>query len=61
MKADETWNLTLDKLRRKVYQKCMVEELEDVKWDSGCWIRYRLIEQIIEEVEIEIATGEEES
>lgn len=60
-KADVTWIHVLDQLRRKLYQKCMVEDSEDVKWDSGCWVRYWLIEDAIEEVAIEIVTGEEES
>lgn len=59
MKADDTWNYILDRLRRKMYQKCMVEDSEGVKWDSGCWVRYWLIEQTIEEVAIELATEED--
>lgn len=36
--------------RAIMYQRCMVEDSEDQKWDSGCWIRYRLFEKTLEEM-----------
>lgn len=39
-----------DAFRAIMYQKCMVEDSEDQRWDSGCWIRYRLFEKALEEM-----------
>lgn len=45
-----------DAFRAIMYQKCMVEDSEDQRWDCGCWIRYRLFEKTLEDapaVEVE--------
>ena len=38
-----------DALRRDMYQKSMVEDSDMQKWDSGCWIRYKLFENVLDE------------
>lgn len=37
-----------DALRRDMYQKAMVEDSDMQKWESGCWIRYKLFENVLE-------------
>lgn len=37
-------------LRRRMYHEVFEKGgSEDAKWDSGCWIRYRLFERVLEE------------
>ncbi len=39
-----------NELRRRMYEAAMVNDSEDQRWDSGCWIRYRLFERIVDEM-----------
>ena len=37
-----------DALRRAMYHEAMEKDSDEQKWDSGCWIRYKMFERIIE-------------
>lgn len=34
-----------DKLINDLYHKVFEEDTDMQRWDSGCWVRYRLIEK----------------
>jgi len=38
-----------DELRRRMYEEAFEKDSEEQRWDSGCWIRYRLFEKILKE------------
>lgn len=42
--------INADGLRALMYHKAFEEETELQKWDSGCWIRYKLFEQALGEM-----------
>lgn len=37
-----------DAFRHQMYQEVFEKDSNDQKWDSGCWIRYRLFEKVLE-------------
>lgn len=37
-----------DELRRKMYREAFETDTDMQKWDSGCWIRYKMLEQVLE-------------
>lgn len=47
--------------RERLYDRSIgnEEDTEDVRWNSGCWIRYRLVADLIREMEEE-ANGSKE-
>ena len=40
----------LDKLERIMYRKAFETDSDMQKWDSGCWIRYKMFENSMEEM-----------
>lgn len=38
-----------DEFRHRMYHEVFEKDSEDQRWDSGCWIRYRLFDRILEE------------
>lgn len=38
-----------NELRRRMYEEAFEKDSKDQRWDSGCWIRYRLFEKILKE------------
>jgi len=36
-----------DALCEKMYQEAFEKDTDDQRWDSGCWIRYRMFEKAI--------------
>lgn len=40
----------LKDLTELMYQKSFIEDSEMQKWDSGCWIRYKLFENCVEQL-----------
>lgn len=38
-----------DALSERMFHEAFETDTEMQRWDSGCWIRYKLIEQIISE------------
>lgn len=38
-----------DELSRRMYDEAFEKDSEDQRWDSGCWIRYRLFERVLKE------------
>lgn len=38
-----------DALRRKMYHEAFETDTDMQRWDSGCWIRYKLFEKVIEQ------------
>lgn len=41
----------VDKLRAIMYHKAFEEDSDMQKWDSGCWIRYKMFENALKEVQ----------
>lgn len=39
------------KLEQAMYQKAFIEDSDLTKWDGGCWIRYKLFENVLEKTE----------
>lgn len=39
----------VDKLRERMYHEAFEKDSDLQRWDSGCWIRYKLFEQVLEE------------
>ena len=39
-----------EELRDKMYHEAFEVDSELQKWESGCWIRYKLFEKILEEL-----------
>ena len=37
-----------DKLARSMYEEAMIKDSDMQKWDSGCWIRYKLFENVLD-------------
>ena len=38
-----------DALGNRLYHEVFEKDSKDQRWDSGCWIRYRLLEKVLEE------------
>lgn len=38
-----------DELRKRMYHAAFEQDSDLQRWDSGCWIRYKLFEQVLEE------------
>ena len=50
-----------DALGNRMYHEAFEKDSEDQKWDSGCWIRYKLFERVLREqptIELEREKGE---
>ena len=35
-------------LKEAMYIEAMVKDSDEQKWDSGCWIRYKMFERVVE-------------
>ena len=35
-----------DKFDERMYQKAFIDDSDMQKWDSGCWIRYKMYERV---------------
>lgn len=44
--------ISKEELRDKMYHEAFEVDNEMQKWDSGCWIRYKLFEKILDEMPI---------
>ncbi len=40
------------KLKQAMYQKAFIDDSDLTKWDGGCWIRYKLFENVLEKTEV---------
>lgn len=51
---------TIEFIRRRLYDAAFeTKEFEEYKrWDSGLWVRYKLIETVIKEAELLCEVGE---
>lgn len=38
-----------DAFRHRMYHEVFEKDSEDQRWDSGCWMRYRLFEKVLRE------------
>lgn len=47
---NEGFNQALRRLETTMYAKAFVHPDGMVRWDSGCWVRYKLFEKCLEEV-----------
>ena len=41
-----------DKLCRAMYREAFTVDTPDQRWDSGCWIRFRLFERVVESMPV---------
>lgn len=50
---------TIEFIRRRLYDAAFeTKEFEEyTRWDSGLWVRYKLIEKVIEEAELLYKAG----
>ena len=39
-----------DMLREKMYHEAFEKDSEDQRWNSGCWIRYRMFENAVDSI-----------
>lgn len=39
-----------DELMHQMYRKAFIEDSNMQKWDSGCWIRYKMFELVVDSV-----------
>ena len=39
-----------DELRKRMYHAAFEQDSDLQRWDSGCWIRYKLFEQILDDM-----------
>lgn len=37
-------------LRRAMYHEAMEKDSNEQKWDSGCWIRYKMFERVVDSI-----------
>lgn len=37
-------------MREAMYHEAMEKDSDEQKWDSGCWIRYKMFERVIESI-----------
>jgi len=37
-----------DTFRHDMYHEAFERDTDEQKWDSGCWIRYKMVERILE-------------
>lgn len=44
--------IDVDVLREKMYHEAFETDTDLQRWDSGCWIRYKLFENVIESMPI---------
>lgn len=53
--------INADDLRSRMYHEAFEKDTDMQKWDSGCWIRYKLFENVLDEQPtIEIDCDEKE-
>lgn len=43
----------IEEIRHKMYHAAFETDSDLQKWDGGCWIRYKLFEEVISSIEIE--------
>ena len=41
-----------EKLRQNMYREAFEKDSDLQRWDSGCWIRYKLFENVFEKTEV---------
>lgn len=41
-----------EKLRQAMFQEAFAKDSDLQRWDSGCWIRYKLFENVVESIPI---------
>lgn len=49
-----------DSFADRMYREAFEKDSDDQKWDSGCWIRYKMFERVLREaptIELERETG----
>ena len=47
-----------DALEAKMYHEAFETDTDEQKWDSGCWIRYKMFERILAEQPTVLETDE---
>ena len=45
--ANQTKYIDADDFRTRMYEEAFEKDSQMQKWDSGCWIRYKLFENMI--------------
>lgn len=44
----------LAKVRLEMYAECFEKDNDVQKWDSGCWLRYKLFEDVMDRISDEM-------
>lgn len=39
-----------DKLSEAMYHAAFEEDSDDQRWDSGCWIKYKMFERVLDSI-----------
>lgn len=42
--------ISREALRQAMYHEAMESDSDEQRWDSGCWIRYKMFEHILEQM-----------
>ena len=45
--------INVDLLKQKMYYEAFEKDSDLQKWESGCWIRYKLFENVLDQISIE--------
>jgi len=45
--------INVDLLKQKMYQESFEKDSDLQKWEGGCWIRYKLFENVLDQIPIE--------
>lgn len=40
--------ISRQEIRKAMYHEAMEKDSDEQKWDSGCWIRYKMFERVLE-------------
>lgn len=48
-----------DALYERMYEDAFIKDSDEQRWDSGCWIRFRMFERALKEAPT-VSPGEEE-
>lgn len=43
-------SISREALRQAMYHEAMESDSDEQRWDSGCWIRYKMFERVIESI-----------
>ena len=51
--------IDVDMLCEKMYHEAFETDSDEQRWDSGCWIRYKMFERVVNSMPILDVSGKE--